>query len=84
MHNVVMYVKDTCPYCQNAKELFNSLGVTYEVIDVIKHPELREEAIKKYHWRTVPLILVDDELLGGYDDVAALHEKGELLPKLGM
>ena len=82
MKKVTMYTKPICPYCDKAKELLDSLGIAYEEIDVIDNPELREEAIKKYQWMTVPLILAGDELLGGFDDVDALHEKGELLPKL--
>ena len=82
MKKVTIYTKPTCPYCVKAKELFASLDVTFEEIDVIDHPDKREEAIAKYNWMTVPMIIVGDEFLGGYDDVALLHEKGELLPKL--
>ena len=82
MKKIILYTKPNCPYCVKAKALFNELGAEYEEIDVIDNPDLRQHAIEKYQWLTVPMIIVGEEFLGGYDDVIAMHSRGELLPKL--
>lgn len=82
MANVKILTSSTCPYCNKAKALFDSLNVSYEEIDVVEHPEVREEMAQKYNWMTVPMILINDEFLGGYDDVAKLHAEGVLQQKL--
>ncbi len=82
MKHVTIYTKQSCPYCVRAKDLLNTIGAAYEEIDVLANPEKRAEAADKYNWMSVPMILIGDEFIGGFDDMAALHEKGELLPKL--
>lgn len=82
MKPVTMYTKATCPYCNAAKKLFDSLSVPYTDIDVMEHPDKRAEMSEKHNWYTVPMIFVGDEFIGGYDDMHALHEAGQLLPKL--
>lgn len=82
MKKVTIYSTPACPYCMRAKALLNSLNVNYEDIDLASNVELREQLSEKYQWRTVPMILIGDEFVGGYDDLAKLHARGELLPKL--
>jgi glutaredoxin 3 len=31
-------------------------------------------------WRTVPMIFIGDKFMGGFMDVKAVHDRGELLP----
>lgn len=83
MPKIEIYSKDFCPYCKNAKELLKSLGATWEEIDLVQNPERTEEMIERSGGRTtVPEIFIDDELIGGFDDLMALHRKGELVGKL--
>ncbi len=78
MPKVVIYTKDVCPYCVRAKNLFKSLRVPFEEINLEHDPETRAELSRKYNWRTVPMILVGDRFLGGCDDALELHRSGEL------
>ena len=79
---VKVYTTSYCPYCTKAKDLLVSLGIEFEEIDVEHDVQLREELSEKYSWRTVPMIVAGDEFLGGFDDMSALHNSGELLTKL--
>jgi len=79
---VTIYTKNVCPYCDRAKNLFKSLGVPYEEINLEEQPELKMELSRKYNWRTVPMILVGERFLGGFDDVNELHRAGGLRPLL--
>lgn len=82
MKNVTIYSKPQCPYCEKAKQLFNSLSVPFEEINVLEHPEKREEVSQKNNWYTVPMIFVGDEFVGGSDDVHKLHAEGKLMEML--
>lgn len=79
---VTLYTKDYCPYCVKAKNLLTSLGVTYEEVDITQTPETIIELAKKSGMRTVPQIFVGEECLGGYSDLAKLHEEGKLIEKI--
>ena len=75
---VKMYTTRTCPYCSAARRLLDGKGVTFEDIDVGADPELRrhmEELSGRY---TVPQVFINDKPVGGYDDIAALDQDGEL------
>lgn len=82
MQPVTIYTKPHCPYCVRAKTLLDTLGVSYEEIDVIAHPDKRAAVSEAQHWFTVPMIFIGDEFIGGFDDLLALQEQGKLEPKL--
>lgn len=79
---VKIYTKDYCPYCKQAKALLDSLSIPYEEHDVTDTPEVIEELSKKSGFRTVPQIFVGDKCLGGYSDIAKLHQEGKLIELL--
>jgi glutaredoxin 3 len=82
MKKVTIYSTQHCPYCMRAKALLTSLSVAYEEVDLSENTELRDEVQKKFGWMTVPMIVVGDEFLGGFDDISKLHAEGKLLPKI--
>lgn len=82
MAQVTIYSTPNCPYCMRAKALLSSLSVAFDVVDLSENKKLREELQEKYSWQSVPMIVVGDEFLGGFDDIAKLHAEGKLLPKL--
>jgi glutaredoxin 3 len=85
MPRVEIYTSPFCPYCHRAKRLLDSKGVVYEEIDVIANPSRKPEMIQRADGRTtVPQIFVDDEGLGGSDDIHALDRVGKLDAKLGL
>ncbi len=69
MPNIKIYSKDYCPYCDKAKNTFKAEGWEYEEIDVTNRPELYMELKEKTGHMTVPQIFVDDEFIGGSDDL---------------
>jgi glutaredoxin 3 len=79
MARVLMYSTAVCPYCMRAEQLLHSKGVTeIEKIRVDLQPELRLAMMEKTGRRTVPQIYINDEHVGGYDDLAALDHAGTL------
>lgn len=81
---IEIYTKWGCPYCVAAKALFEKKGADYTEHDITMGGPKREEMLQRVPGaRTVPQILVNDEPLGGFDDVNALDRKGKLDPLLG-
>lgn len=79
MANVLMYCTEVCPYCVRAEQLLRSKGVAeIEKIRVDLQPELRVAMTEKTGRRTVPQIYIGTRHVGGYDDLAALAQSGEL------
>lgn len=78
---IILYVTSFCPFCRMAERLLDTRGIPYEVRDA-DDPEVRVQLMEQTGWRTVPAILLDGELLGGYDELAAMDQSGALAEKL--
>jgi glutaredoxin 3 len=76
--DVQLFTTPYCPYCVAAKRLLDDLGVAYSDTDVEGDFKLRQEIMRKSGQRTVPQIWIDETHVGGYTDLAALHQSGEL------
>ncbi len=83
MSKVVIYTTSYCPYCFRAKALLISKNVGFKEIDVTDDPTRRAEMEHLSARRTVPQIFIDDQPIGGYDDVRRLDTTGELDRLLG-
>lgn len=82
MATIEMYTTMTCPSCIRAKRLLASKGVEVNEIDVSFD---RSAMIDRADGRTtVPQIFIDDEGIGGFDDLAALERQGRLDAMLGL
>ncbi|HUS25570.1 MAG TPA: glutaredoxin 3 [Candidatus Binatia bacterium] len=79
---VRMYTTRYCPFCVMAKRLFQHKGVAVEEIAVDADPSLRQKIVQETGRRTVPVIFIGDEHVGGFDEVAALERQGRLDPLL--
>jgi len=78
MSKVVIYTIATCSYCRAAKELLNARKIPFDEIRVDVDANKREEMERKSRRRTVPQIFINDQAIGGYDDLAALAKSGKL------
>jgi glutaredoxin 3 len=78
MARVVMYTTPWCGYCSAARSLLKSKKVEFEDIDVGTDAKLRQEMTDRSGGTTVPQIFINDQAIGGYDDIAALDKQGKL------
>lgn len=79
MAHVEIYTKAFCGYCARAKALLDSKGVDYEEFDITMGGPKRAEMLERAPGAmTVPQIFIDDRLVGGSDDLAALDRAGKL------
>lgn len=78
MAKVLIYTKDPCPYCVRAINFFNEQGITYEEKDLTDNYEEMQRLKDETGWRTMPMIFINDKLIGGYDDLRTLEREGKL------
>ena len=67
-----------CGFSNNVVQVLNSLGVSYETVDVLADEEIRQ-GIKEYSsWPTIPQVYINGEFIGGADIVYEMYQKGGL------
>ncbi len=83
MTEIVIYTKESCPFCVKAKQLLKRKNAAFQEIEISGRDDLKAEMIKKSAGRsTVPQIFINGELIGGCDDLYALEHAGKLDAKL--
>ena len=81
--DVVLFMKGSvlfpqCGFSSRAVAILDRLGATYETVDVLQDPDIRQ-GIKEYSdWPTVPQLYVKGEFVGGSDIMMEMFESGEL------
>ena len=78
MAKVTIYTREYCSYCERAKSLLDSKGIKFEEIDVTSDEAKMQEMVERSGKTSVPEILINDKPIGGYSDLFALEESGEL------
>ena len=82
--NVEIYTWATCPFCLRAKSLLNKKGVNFTEYSIDGDEEARYKMAKRANGRTsLPQIFINDQHIGGCDDLYALEKQGNLDPLLG-
>jgi glutaredoxin 3 len=65
----IVWSKDSCPFCVQAKALLESKGIEYEERNVSQN-WTREQLLEAVPTaRTVPQIFLDEELVGGFTEL---------------
>ena len=65
----IVWSKDACPFCVQAKALLESQGIEYEERNVSQN-WTREQLLEAVPTaRTVPQIFLDGELVGGFTEL---------------
>ena len=65
---IVVWSRDNCPYCVRAKNLLSVKGLEYEERNISEGVWSREQLLEACPGaRTVPQIVMDDTVIGGYD-----------------
>jgi monothiol glutaredoxin len=84
-NRIVIYMKGNrhfpqCGFSAATVEVFETLGVPFETVDVLQDPEVRE-GIKQYtRWPTIPQVFISGKFVGGCDIIREMYASGELEP----
>ncbi len=79
MSNVTIYTKVPCPYCERAMNLLNNLEIPFEKIDLTENMDELNKIKQETGWKTVPIIKIKGQVIGGYTDLKQLDDDGKLL-----
>lgn len=79
MPNIEIYTSPLCGYCSRAKKLFAGKGIEFNEINVLGDAPMRDEMAQRASGdRKVPQIFIDGDHIGGFDELAALEQSGNL------
>ncbi len=78
MARVVMYSTTWCGYCVRAKSLLDSRGIEYDEIHLDDDAGFRARLHELTGGWTVPQILIDGRVIGGYTELWRLDRDGRL------
>ena len=86
-NSVLLFMKGTrdapqCGFSMQVVRMLDQLLPTYETVDVLSDPGIREGIKEFSDWPTIPQLYVRGEFLGGCDIVTELYQSGELQDRL--
>lgn len=74
----IIWSKDNCPYCVQAKTLLEQQGIEFEERK-IGSGYTKEDLLESVpHAKTVPQIFLDGELVGGFTELNARFSKDKI------
>ncbi|MBC7971599.1 MAG: glutaredoxin 3 [Verrucomicrobia bacterium] len=77
--NVEIYTWSTCPFCIRAKALLDRKDVEYTEHCIDGDEAARSKMSQRANGRrSVPQIFINDQHIGGCDDITALNAQGKL------
>ncbi|HEY9155534.1 MAG TPA: glutaredoxin family protein [Opitutaceae bacterium] len=65
-HRPILYIKDGCPYCEEAMEFLDDHGVTYELKEVLNDPRAFEEMRRKSGQSKAPTLDFEGKILSDF------------------
>jgi glutaredoxin 3 len=66
----IVWSKDQCPYCVQAKSLLESKGIEYEERNIMQGTYTKEQLLEAVPTaRTLPQIFLDEEYVGGFTEL---------------
>lgn len=76
MSGFLIYVRSGCRFCEQAKQLLESKGLSYDERDVTHDVLLKREMIEKSGGRvTTPQIFFKNKHIGGCDELYTLDSR---------
>lgn len=75
--STVVWSKDHCPFCDQAKSLLKNKGIDFEERK-IGQSWTKEDLLKVVpNARTVPQIIINDQLIGGFKELQEYFKNGK-------
>ena len=86
-NRAVLFMKGTprnpqCGFSAQVVQILDELLPSYETVDVLRSPEIRDGIKEFSQWPTIPQLYVGGEFIGGCDILRDMHARGEIAPLL--
>lgn len=72
MKKIDIYTSETCSYCHAAKDYLSANNINFTEYNITKDSQARKALIKK-GYMSVPLIIIDDHEISGFDREKLSH-----------
>ena len=87
-HRVVLFIKGNrrtpqCGFSAQIVQILDEMLPSYETVDVLLSPELRDGIKEFSQWPTIPQLYVGGQFIGGCDIVREMNASGELQKLIG-
>jgi glutaredoxin 3 len=78
MAKIIVYATDPCSFCSRTKDLLDRRGIAFEEINLAKDPAGRAKLVEETGMLSFPQVVVDGEVLGGFQEVVRADASGRL------
>lgn len=78
MAKITVYSTDACSFCARVKGVLEAHGAKFTEVNLSKDPIGRVELAKRTGMMSFPQVLVGDRLIGGFAELQAAAESGQL------
>ena len=78
MAKITVYSTEPCSFCERAKQLLALRKLSFEEINLAKDPAGRLELVEKTGMLSFPQIVIDGEVLGGFQELVQADMSGRL------
>jgi len=78
MNKIEIYTRPGCAYCVSAKKSFTSEGLDFIEHDTATNPDKFMEMLQRSPKKTFPQIFINNNLVGGFDDLLKLKQTAKL------
>ncbi len=80
--DVLVYTTQNCAFCDRTKTLLKARGVPFREVDLARDPDGRAELQARTGMLSFPQVLIDGELIGGFQETLRADQSGELRRRL--
>ncbi|MDE3070066.1 MAG: glutaredoxin [Acidobacteriota bacterium] len=78
MAKIVVYTTDSCRYCVAVKTLLQKRALQFSEVNLERDMDGRVALARRTGMMTFPQVLVDEKLLGGFEETRAAMDNGLL------
>ena len=82
MNDVVVYTTDPCSFCSRVKQLLAARDIEYTEINMARDAAGRAELVQKTGMMSFPQVIINGELVGGFQETLKADQSGELRKRL--
>jgi glutaredoxin 3 len=78
MAEITIYTTEPCSFCARVKGLLEARGVDFTEVNLSKDQDGRGELSRRTGMMSFPQVIVGDQVLGGFAELKAAADSGQL------
>jgi glutaredoxin 3 len=78
MTEVLVYTTDPCSFCSRVKQLLAARKIEYTEINMARDAAGRAELVQRTGMMSFPQVVINGELIGGFQETLAADQSGKL------